>query len=118
MDEPMKLPPEIEQFLVDRAASHEGHHRMNAYRCPDCGRVLLTVDVNEGVTPMFLACRKTPGCRGMSVSSGYPDTPPPTSLGEPTHEWYRPSQQEFDAMEPAQQHHVLQGGLVLRERTS
>ena len=44
----------------------------NCYSCDTCGRAIFTVDRTNGVTPMFLACRKTEGCRGRMMSPGYP----------------------------------------------
>ena len=45
--------------------------RINQYTCRDCKESTVTVDVDEGVTPMFLACRATPDCKGTMASAMY-----------------------------------------------
>jgi hypothetical protein len=50
----------------------------NAYYCPECRGLTLTINVDDGVTPMFLACRRAgldPGenpCQGHAASLMYP----------------------------------------------
>lgn len=77
----------------------------NAYWCPECHGYVVTIDVDQGVTPMFLACRakgepSNPlnDCTGQMHSMMYPEEPWPDEDGygdriptEPTWEWYRPT---------------------------
>lgn len=95
-----------------------GDRIVNGYRCQKCHRILIVTHRDAGVTPMSLSCQKTPGCFGASYSMGYPAAPVPAEFGAPTHEWYRPEQDEFDALDVPQQDHVRRGGLILREVAS
>lgn len=110
-----------------------GERNKNAYWCPECHGYVVTVDVDEGVTPMFLACRvkgdprdQANDCKGQMQSMMYPvepwperdgfDTPIPT---EPTWEWYAPGSTERKRLrrdEPGVYEHVERGGLLLRQR--
>ena len=90
--------------------------RLNAYRCDDCGRYTVTIDRDEGVTPMFLGCRADGtegGCKGRAVSLGYPKGPRP-SWAVPAWEWYKPGPIEMRGMSPEMRDHVQRGGLALR----
>lgn len=94
--------------------------QLNAYRCPDCGGYIVTVDRDEGVTPMFLACRvkgdpSDPGndCKGRMASMGYPPEPWPIDA-TPTWEWYRPEGEAYAAMNAEMRDHIDRGGLALR----
>ena len=94
--------------------------RENAYVCPKCKAPTVTVDVDDGVTPMFLGCRATPGCDGMAQSSMYPKEPRPPWVPEPAWEWYRPTLKQAkkkEARYPGTLDHVRRGGLLLRPRT-
>jgi hypothetical protein len=107
---------------------------LNAYWCKVCGHYIVTVDLDEGVTPMFLACRvqgepNDPAntCTGTMQSMMYPPHPWPKTDGfgvaiptEPTWEWYKPDERELARMrrkDPAGYEHVRKGGLLLRKRT-
>jgi hypothetical protein len=103
--------------------------RRNAYYCGTCGDYIATRDVDEGVTPMFLACRVLGDpsdplntCDGISRSMMYPERPWPNvdSLGtpipsEPTWEWYAPGIDEANALPLEAFEHVQRGGLMLRQ---
>jgi hypothetical protein len=92
--------------------------RENAYICPK-GHVTMTVDVADGVTPMFLGCRDL-GCREIAQSRMYPRQPRPENFPAPKWEWYRPTQKQAERKEhkyPGTLDHVKNGGLLLRERT-
>lgn len=87
--------------------------RKNIYRCPDCGGETITIDVDDGTTPMFLACRASGDigqCRGRAVSSMYEVDPDV----EPKWEWYRPSLTNAWRKGPEVLDHVERGGLLLR----
>ena len=87
--------------------------RLNAYTCKECGEAIVTVDRDEGVTPMMLACRATEGCQGRSFSSFYRVDPTLT----PTWEWYTPGKRELRRMSPEMRDHIERGGLALRKIT-
>ncbi len=90
--------------------------RVNGYRCRDCGRVTWTLDVHEGVTPMFLGCRAFTGCLGMAESMFYRV---PIDHPDPGWEWYKPSKGAARRQEkrfPGSMRHWEQGGLSLRHR--
>jgi hypothetical protein len=88
--------------------------RKNQYVCTACGGSIITVDRDEGTTPFMTDCKTTGGCPGHMQSEFYS----PTVQGrEPTHEWYRATEQEIATKKnPAAclQHHKM-GGLFLRE---
>lgn len=80
--------------------------RYNAYAC-DRGHHNLTLDLDEGTTPMFLTCRRTDGCGDpgcwcglmpgeecgeRSVSAGYPNRAVPEHLFPVQVVWRRATQ--------------------------
>lgn len=89
--------------------------RENVYVCNLCGRLMITVDVDTGVTPMFINCRAGDDkCQGSAISGMYPLAPRPASLPAPEWEWFRPPlSQYFCPMSD----YELKGGLTLRKRT-
>ena len=103
--------------------------RKNAYWCDSCHGYIVTIDRDEGVTPMFLACRvkgeptdPRNDCEGMSRSMMYPAEPWPETDGyghaiptEPTWEWYAPGADEANALDRGTFEHVQKGGLLLRK---
>lgn len=103
----MPSPPDL--------SGYPGPGDVNGYRCKTCGQITTTVHVDQGVTPMFLACRATEGCDGTAVSFGY--QAPADRLPAPSFEWYRPTGRELARMSAAMVDHVAQGGLVLRPVT-
>ena len=84
--------------------------RLNQYTCNDCGGTITTVDVDEGVTPMFLGCQVAPTCLGRMASHMYQVQGTP----EPTHEWFRPSLKNARRQGPDMFDHVKRGGLDIR----
>lgn len=103
----------------------------NAYYCETCGGYIVTIDIDDGVTPFMLACRvkgepRSEGndCNGMMESMFYPKPPWPARDGygheiptEPSYEWYTPTGAELKRMRRRERdlyEHVRQGGLVLR----
>jgi hypothetical protein len=92
----------------------EAAGRRNAYGCQGCGGVIVTINRDEGVTPMFLRCRMPDSCGEMMASTWYqlpPDAP------EPSWEWYRPSASALRRLkrrDPATADYVERGGLLLR----
>lgn len=85
--------------------------KLNVYRCPACNANTITIDRDEGVTPMFLACRATIDCDGRAVSSMYQVD---QSLVA-TYEWYRPTMKNARRQGPDVLDHVKRGGLMLRK---
>lgn len=103
--------------------------RINVYVC-EYNCLTVTVDVDEGVTPFMIKCRRrstkerplNPAltgadgeCKGTARSSFYPKGPKPRHIGDPTHEWYKPD--SLHGLSAAEIQHVRQGGLLLRPRT-
>lgn len=98
-------------------------HRLNAYICDACSAATVTYHVDEGTTPMFLACRaggfnpitREHGCGGMAVSRMY-DVDPADYADRERYAWYKPDRAEFLRLDDATAHHVDMGGVLLRER--
>lgn len=113
-----------ELYRKNRAAGLPGNTpalpRENAYMCDTCKKPTVTVDVDEGVTPAFLGCRATEGCKGMGHSMMYPRLPRPAEYPAPAFEWYKPTEAEVAEVEkdyPGSMQHWKNGGLFLRPRT-
>lgn len=94
---------------------------LNAYFCPECKGYIVTVDRDEGTTPMFLACRvqgdlgPANTCLGQSRSMGYPPLETWPIEPEPTWEWHKPSRFEFAKLDLSARDYVRRGGLLLRK---
>lgn len=95
--------------------------KKNAYFCDKCLNYIVTIDIDVGVTPMFLACRATEDCPGTMVSMMYPDEPwPERDPGgreiptEPNFEWFKPSLKNARRRGPEMYDHVRRGGLDIR----
>lgn len=88
--------------------------KYNAYTCDTCHKSWVTVDLHEGVTPMFSQCFATNGCRGKGRSAMYPEggSKPPARLGPVIIEWFRPSNLESYSYE--MQEYLRKGGLARR----
>ena len=91
------------------AAPDTLRRRLNQYTCDTCGGTITTVDLHEGVTPMFLNCRATEGCAGRMVSRIYRVEGEP----EPQFEWYKP-----DKPKKSDREYVELGGLLIRPVTT
>lgn len=84
--------------------------RKNIYTCDTCFDHIVTVDLEDGVTPFMLRCRATDRCKGMMRSSMYRVFDQTMKAG---FEWFRPS---IVALEPVGvREHVEKGGLLLRK---
>lgn len=89
---------------------------VNAWKCDACGLLTVAVHVDEGVTPMVLACRRVEGCPGMGKSLFYvPLHPDVVELL--AWEWYRPTERWTRRQDPEMRRHIEQGGLVIRPLT-
>lgn len=86
--------------------------KKNAYIC-DKLHATVTIDREDGVTPMFISC---PVCNGQATSRMYRVD----QTLEPTLEWFKPTLAELKkvykgAILQAMEEHVKQGGLDLRK---
>lgn len=97
----------------------------NAYYCEACGKYTLTIHRDDGVTPMFLACRASGSeedCQGRAVSMMYRDvdSAPAHVPKEPAWEWFKPSPspaklRRIGKRDPSFAEHLERGGLELRK---
>ncbi|MCK1407638.1 hypothetical protein [Bradyrhizobium sp. 76] len=87
--------------------------KKNIYVCEKCKGHIVTVDIDRGVTPFTIDCKATVFCDGWMKSSMYRvfDQSMKASF-----EWYRPT--AIEVLSPGAQHHVDQGGLLIRKATS
>lgn len=83
--------------------------RINRYDCQKCGRHIITIDRDYGVTPFMLLCLATEGCKGCMYSRFYRDP-----RGVPMFEWYSPDIAERAVLDAGTMAHVEQGGLLIR----
>jgi hypothetical protein len=82
--------------------------KKNVYTCDTCGRQMVTVDRDDGVTPFATRC-SCPARAHMTSSMYQVDQALPA-----THEWYRPAPGTL--LKSIHVHeHVKRGGLLLRE---
>ena len=83
--------------------------KKNGYICQACGGRIVTIDIDDGVTPFAIPCEATEGCKGMMHSAFY--TIP--QFFDATFEWYKPETTE--GLLPAEKEHVENGGLLMRK---
>jgi hypothetical protein len=89
--------------------------RRNAYFCTHCRKVTITVDIDEGVTPMFILC---PYCKGTASSFMY-QVPGCMHFNiKADLEWYKPNERETLILSKSEAEHVFKGGLLSRKRTN
>lgn len=86
--------------------------KKNKYVCLACEGTIITVDLDEGTTPAYLACKSDVNCEGFMESKFY--SPAQVGDEEPTHEWYRPTREERRAGNEALRSYYQRGGLALR----
>lgn len=84
-------------------------NRKNIYVCDRCAGHIVTVDLEEGVTPFLIPCEATDGCKGMMKSSMYRVY---DQSMRASHEWYRPT--VLMRLTGWEREHVSKGGLLLR----
>jgi len=82
---------------------------INQYICQECGRSIVTIDRDQGVTPFMLRCRETKGCSGMMQSSFYMADQTLT----PAYEWRKPTKGEYLRMSAPMRQHIDRGGLEI-----
>lgn len=90
-------------------------NKINAYTCPK-GHVTVTIDKDEGTTPMMLRCRQKDddgkhNCTEFAHSAWYNCN---QSL-KPEYEWYKPASTK--GFNEAEKEHIKMGGLLLRKIT-
>lgn len=86
--------------------------KKNAYSCSGCGNLIITIDLDEGVTPFSISCLETgTKCKAPMFSAMYQVD----QTLRPTHQWYKPSKQETSFMSLGMQEHIKMGGLALRK---
>lgn len=106
----------IAEMRMEKAAVRYKQERTNVYICDKCRHAMVTIDVDEGTTPMFTRC-EVEGCNGTAGSTMYRAV----TLLSPTVEWYRPDEKELASLSPGTQDHVKRGGLIrrsIKERTA
>lgn len=84
----------------------------NIYVCRECRGHIVTVDLDEGVTPFLLPCKETLKCVGLMQSSMYRVYDQEIKADW---EWYKPTMDERRKLNPFAQEHVTMGGLLLRK---
>jgi hypothetical protein len=111
-EEALAAPPRMGNMrdnVMPEAAKPGFKQQKNMYVCERCAGHIVTVDLEEGVTPFLIKCEATAGCSGMMKSSMYRVYDQSVRA---SHEWYRPTLvMRLDAWE---QEHVKKGGLLLR----
>lgn len=85
--------------------------KKNIYTCDKCGGHIVTVDVDDGVTPFMLTCKVDEACDGTMRSSMYRVFDQGMKA---SHEWYRPSPATGGRLSASALDHVMKGGLLLR----
>lgn len=104
----------VERVIVPRLDAGEDLVRLNGYLCQTCQGITLTYDLHPGIAPAFVdhaAFDPDTRCPGMTASLNYPRE----LIGEASHEFYRPSEDELVATNnPDVWRHVLSGALLLR----
>ena len=88
--------------------------KINTYTCPTCGHRIITIDRDEGVTPMFVRCEGPLRCDRDTLPGATSSMYRVAQTLTPTHEWYRPSVKEMRGLSPSMIHHIRQGGLLIR----
>lgn len=108
--------------------------KKNRYTCPKCGWSIVTVDRDEGVTPMFIRCEGKQCDAGTFPAAASSCYRVDQAL-VPSHEWYRPTEEQllerlaegraaapaeatpedFAAHESRLRRHIEHGGLLIRQ---
>ena len=74
----------------------ETRGRVNIYTCRICGKEHVTINLADGVTPMFIQCRNwVDRCEGTAVSAGY-------RVDQnlmPEFVWYKPTEEQIKKLD-------------------
>lgn len=81
------------------------------YRCRKCGGQIVTMDVDQGVTPFLIGCRADADCDGNMESSFYRIPNNPRNIVNFI--WRKATAKEITRMDGWSQQHAEQGGLFL-----
>ena len=86
--------------------------KKNVYVCQACGRKIVTLDIDEGVTPFMIPCKETEGCEeGLMRSCFYSvDQTLPVN-----YVWFIPK--SLDGYSESMIEHINKGGLDIRKAT-
>lgn len=112
---PAQYPPDTVAF-IGKALALPDRKIVNGYVCDGCQGLTLTRDRHPGYSPDVVDHKRfdpNSRCPGTARSLGYPDADLPAGW-EPSHEWFRPSEDELLNLPDPFIHHVLKGGLILR----
>ena len=88
--------------------------KLNIYTCDVCFEHIVSVDLDEGVSPFMINCQVTDGCKGYMESSIYHVY---DQRMRPDIVWYRPTEKEQAKMSQAMRDHITHGGLDMRPMT-
>jgi hypothetical protein len=100
--------------LVKREKTRaESYGTRNVYTCEDCGGIIVTQDIEDGVTPFGIACRATDGCQGLMQSGAYNRSSLSAIPIRPHFVWRKPTPEEYAASSKAMQDHFDHGGLEM-----
>ena len=83
--------------------------RKNVYTCQSCGKYLITVDIDAGVTPFSIRC----ACGGDMYSAFYSLDGSGFENEEPTHGWLRLTEKEIIEKPEYAQEYYRKGGMEL-----
>jgi hypothetical protein len=89
--------------------SRSNKGRKNIFVCKVCRGHIVTVDADEGSTPLAIGCHATLGCTGKMASSLYNVFDQTIAAA---YEWYRPG--VLQILKPSEAAYVAGGGLLLR----
>lgn len=95
---------------AEHSARRGNQNKRNIYVCEACKEHIVTVDIDDGVTPFMIGCQCTDGCKGMMVSSMYRVW---DQSMKASHEWRRPPASVWGELSPGALAHVQKGGLIL-----
>lgn len=113
---PAQYPEDTVAFIRLALSAGEQRKTLDGFRCDVCQGLTMTVDRHPGYHPRYVDHRQfdpNSRCPGTGISLEYPDDAPPAEW-VPSHEWYRPSEDELVTLSDAFIDHVLRGGLILR----
>lgn len=112
---PAQYPPATVKLIRDLVELGERLARVDLYRCDVCQGLTMTRMAHPGIAPRVVDHARfshDTRCTGTTVSLGYPEDVP--SEWTPSHEWYRPGEDELLRLADEVIDHVLRGGLILR----
>lgn len=89
---------------------YDPQYTYNFYRCHR-GHSSLTMDIDEGVTPMFMRCRQS-GCEQIAESNFYPKGEPPAQMFPVRVVFRKPTKSELKNERRTNGHHFKWGGLA------